>query len=98
MFYLYSEWAFLAAKSKRAILCACAILCAIGDHISEQYRGFLMILINIFFLRTPSGNGNVDRGLRDLLESGFKVSKNLPPAKKIAGEIWITNFNYFFWT
>jgi hypothetical protein len=24
-----------------------------------------------FFLRTPSGNGNVDGGLKDLLESGF---------------------------
>ena len=27
-FYLYSKWTFLAAKSKRAILCAVAILCA----------------------------------------------------------------------
>ncbi len=41
-FYLYSKWAFLAAKSKRAILCAMV------DHFSEQNRGFLMILINIF--------------------------------------------------
>jgi hypothetical protein len=39
---------FLAAKSKRAILRACAILCAMVDNLSEQNRAFLMILLDIF--------------------------------------------------
>jgi hypothetical protein len=44
----HSKCAFFAAKSKRAILCACAILCAMVDHLSEQNLGFLMIFFNIF--------------------------------------------------
>ncbi len=38
---------FLAVKWKLAILCACAILCALQDHLSEQNRGFLLILLKI---------------------------------------------------
>ncbi len=36
---------------------------------------------------TPSGNGNVGRGTRARSEFSIKVAENLPPAKKIAGEI-----------
>ncbi len=52
MFYLYSKWAFLAAKSKRAILCACTILCAMVDHLSEQNQAFWWFL-SIFFPQNP---------------------------------------------
>jgi hypothetical protein len=69
-FYLYSKWAFLASKSKRAVLCACAILCAMVEHLGAKSVLF-DDFYQYFFLRTPSGNDNVDRGLRDLLESGF---------------------------
>jgi hypothetical protein len=47
---------------------------------------------------TSSGNGNVGLGPRDLSEFGFKVNENLPPPKKIAGEISAKNKNYFFGT
>jgi hypothetical protein len=40
---------------------------------------------------TPPGNGNADLGPRDLSEFGFKVDKNLPPLKKITGEISAKN-------
>jgi hypothetical protein len=47
---------------------------------------------------TPSGNGNVGRGTRTRSEFSFKVAENLPPVKKIAGEISGKNFNNFFGT
>jgi hypothetical protein len=47
---------------------------------------------------TQSGNGNVGRGTRARSEFSFKVGENLPPAKKIAGEISKKNFNNFFGT
>ena len=42
---------------------------------------------------TPPGIGNVGRGTRARSEFSFKVGENLPPAKKIAGEISKKNFN-----
>jgi hypothetical protein len=45
---------------------------------------------------TPPENGNVGLGPRDLSEFGFKVGKNSPPPKKIAGEISAKNKNNFF--
>jgi hypothetical protein len=36
---------------------------------------------------TPPGNWNLGLGPRDLSEFGFKVNKNSPPPKKIAGEV-----------
>jgi hypothetical protein len=50
------------------------------------------------FPKTPPGNGNVGLGPRELSEFGFKVSENLPPPKKIAGEISAKNKNNFFST
>jgi hypothetical protein len=50
------------------------------------------------FPLTPSGNGNVGLGPRDLSEFGFKVGKYSPPPKKTAGEISAKNKNYFFGT
>jgi hypothetical protein len=47
---------------------------------------------------TSPGNGNVGLGPRDLSEFGFKVDENLPPPKKIAGEISAKNKNNFFGT
>jgi hypothetical protein len=47
---------------------------------------------------TSPGNRNVGLGPRDLSEFGFKVYENLPPPKKIAGEISAKNKNYFFRT
>jgi hypothetical protein len=47
---------------------------------------------------TSPGNGNVGLGLRDLSKFGFKVSENLPPKKKISGEISAKNKNNFFET
>jgi hypothetical protein len=35
----------------RAILCACAILCALVDHLSYQIRGILMIFLKICSLK-----------------------------------------------
>ena len=46
----------------------------------------------------PPGNGNVGLGPSELSEFGFKVGENLPPLKKIAGEISATNKNNFFGT
>ncbi len=43
----------------------------------------------IFPITSP-GNGNVGLGPRDLSEFGFKVGKNSPPPKKIAGKISAT--------
>jgi hypothetical protein len=48
------------------------------------------------FPTTPSGNGNVGLGPRDLSEFGFKVGENSPPLKKIAGEISAKNKNNCF--
>ena len=47
---------------------------------------------------TPPGNGNVGLGPRELSEFAFKVGENLPPPKKIAGEISAINKNNFFGT
>jgi hypothetical protein len=76
--YLYSKWTFLAAKSKRAILRACAILCAslgakfgIPDEFSPNC-----------FPITPPRNWNIGNGHKDLVESGFKIGENSPIAKK----------------
>ncbi len=44
---------------------------------------------------TPPGNGNAGLGPRDLSEFGFKVGKNSPLPKKIAGEISAKNKNNF---
>ncbi len=62
----------MAAKSKCAILRACAIytLCDDGPSLGAK-SGLSDDFARYFFHRTPSGNGNVDRGLRDLLESVF---------------------------
>jgi hypothetical protein len=45
---------------------------------------------------TPPTNGNIGNGYRDLLESGFKIGKNSPMPKKIAGEMFTKNKNHFF--
>ena len=45
--YLYSKYAFFAAKATRAILLACAILLALVEHIKRQNRGLLMIFLKI---------------------------------------------------
>ncbi len=52
---------------------------------------------NCFPITQPR-NGNIGNGYRDLLESGFKIGKNLPMPKKIAGEIFTKNKNNFFGT
>jgi hypothetical protein len=73
--YLYSKWTS----------CVRYTLCDGGPSLGAK-SGPSDDFARYFFLRTPSGNGNVDKGLRDLLESFFEVGKNLPPAKKIAGK------------
>ncbi len=50
------------------------------------------------FPLTPLGNGNVGLEPRELSEFGFKVGKNSPPLKKIAGEILAKNKNNFLGT
>ncbi len=45
---------------------------------------------------SPPGNGNVGLGPRELSEFGFKVGENLPPTKKIAGEISAKNNKKIF--
>jgi hypothetical protein len=49
------------------------------------------------FLITPSRNGNIGNGYRDLLESCFKIGENSPMPKKIAGEIFTKNKKQLFW-
>jgi hypothetical protein len=49
-------------------------------------------------LITPPRNGNLGNGYRDLLESSFKIGKNSPMPKKIAGEIFTKNKNNFLGT
>ncbi len=47
-------------------------LCAMVDHLSEQNRAFLTILLDIFASEPHLEMGMyVDGGLRDLLESVF---------------------------
>jgi hypothetical protein len=81
----------------RYTLCVRYTLCDSGPSLGAK-SGLFDDFDQYFFLRTPSGNGNVDKGLRDLLESCVSVGKNLPPAKKNADEIKIKNIIYFFGT
>jgi hypothetical protein len=46
--YLYSKCALFAGKSEHSILCVCAILFALVDHLLERNRGWLTIFLYIF--------------------------------------------------
>jgi hypothetical protein len=98
---------YLQGKNQHCIFMLCVlfaaklkhtILFALVDHLSEQNLGFLMNFLKKMFPITPPGNGNVGLGPRELSEWGFKVGKNSPPPKKIAGEISAKNENNFFGT
>jgi hypothetical protein len=65
----------------RYTLCVRYTLCDGGPSLGVK-SGLFDDFDQYFFLRTPSGNGNVDRGLRDLLESGFKSAKICHRRKK----------------
>jgi hypothetical protein len=72
--YLYSKCAFCSETEARLIFCTGGP--SLGAKFSQK-----------MFPRTPTGNGHVGLGPRDLSEFGFKVDENSPPPKKIAGEI-----------
>jgi hypothetical protein len=72
---------FFAAKLKSTILCCCSA----GTSLKAKL-GLPDEFSQKMFPITPPGNGNVGLGPRDLSEFGFKVGKNSPLPKKIAGE------------
>ncbi len=72
-------------------------LCSAGPSLGAKL-GLPDEFSHKMFPITPPGNGNVGLEPRDLSEFGFKVGKNLPPPKKIAGEISAKNKNNFFGT
>ena len=77
---------FCSETETRIIFCTRGTSLGAKSGLSDEFSQKM-------FPITSPGNGNVGLGPRDLSEFGFKVGENLPPAKKIAGEISKKNFN-----
>ncbi len=81
MLYLYSKCAFCGKIKSRYTSCVLYTLC-----ISRTSFGAKLGLPDDFppncFPVTPTANENLGSGSRDLLDSGFKVGKNLQPVQK----------------